>query len=308
MDGGGLAASRPLLETLPEASHSTSLGSPTNGRVEGAVPLPGSGPGFRFNDRRDADARFATAEVVRAIVRAAAVVERELPGSELVVNDLGLPKGGRIAHHGSHRAGRDADILFYLLGADGRPTPSVGAPLDPQGEGFDYKDLSDPADDVSVRFDAPRTFRFVRALLEDPEATVQRIFVVEHLRDKLLAEAARVNAPADVVQRLSEVTCQPGYAHDDHLHVRWYCSTEDLAHGCEDLPPTYAWRLKQLSQVGLRPVMAKRVRSADPAPVVTEAEAKRRVERAAPHPSVLAFLKRRESWQRQPHPGRPYCK
>lgn len=272
------------------------------------MALPHVGPGFRYNDRRSQNARFGTAEVIRAIVRAAAAVERDLPGSELVVNDIGLEHGGAIAHHGSHRAGRDADLLFFLLGADQKPIASVGAPLDPEGNGHDYKELSIADDDVPVHFDAPRTWRLVRALLEDPEAEVQRIFVVEHLRTRLLREAERSPAPAEVVARFADVSCQPGYPHDDHLHVRWFCSVEDLQHGCEDAVPLYPWRAQTLRDAGVVPVLAKRARSRDPAPLTTLEDAERAVKRQRPHPDVLSFLERRKSWERQPHPGRPYCR
>jgi penicillin-insensitive murein endopeptidase len=291
-----------------DGSASTSIGSPSNGRVTGAVALPKQGVGFRHNDRRDENARFATVEVIRAIARAARVVHEQLPGSELVVNDVGLAQGGRIAHHGSHRSGRDADILFYMLGDDGAPTPAVGAALDPDGIGFDYKDLARPDDDVRVHFDAPRTWRFVEALLGDPEAEVQRIFVVEHLRTKLLNAAKEQKAPADVVARFADVTCQPSYPHDDHLHVRWYCTPEDLGQGCEDLPPIYPWHEEALRALGLTPVLARQVRSVDPAPIVTNEQAAKAIKRQRPHPSVLAFMKRRKAWEKQPHPGRPYCR
>jgi penicillin-insensitive murein DD-endopeptidase len=297
-----------LLATLPSASSSTSIGSPTNGRLEGSVPLPLLGPGFRYNDRRSRDARYGTVETVRAIVRAASVVRDELPGSELLVNDIGLVEGGRISHHGSHRAGRDADILFFLLGDDGKPTESVGAPIDPEGIGFDYKDLSLPEDDLRVHFDAARTWRFVQALLAGQESPVQRIFVVEHLRARLLAEAERSGAPAALIARFADVTCQPSYPHDDHLHVRWYCSVEDLRAGCEDLPPLYPWHAEELAALGQKPVMTTKTRSEEPAPVVTQADAARAVAKASPHADVVAFLKRRKAWEKQPHPGRPYCK
>jgi len=305
------AAPAPLLDplaSLPPASHSTSIGSPTNGRLEGGVALPQQGPGFVYNERRSQDARFGTVETIRAIARAAAAVERALPGSQLVVNDIGLERGGRIPHHGSHRAGRDADILFFLLDDAGQPMRSVGAPLDLEGVGYDFKELSRGDDDVRVHFDAPRTWRFVQALLEDDESVVQRIFVVEHLRAVLLAEAARAKAPLHIVERFADVSCQPGYPHDDHLHVRWFCSVEDLAQGCEDLPPLYTWRDAALRAAGVAPVLAKRTRSEDPAPVVTQAEADRAVARQKPHPDVLAFLARRRAWEKQPHPGRPYCR
>jgi penicillin-insensitive murein DD-endopeptidase len=297
-----------LLASLPPASQSTSIGSPTNGRLEGGVPLPLAGPGFRHNDRRSREARYGTVELVRAIIRAAAVVERELPGGELSVNDLGLPRGGPISHHGSHRAGRDADVLFYLLDDAGRPRASIGAPIEPSGKGFDYGDLTRPDDDTRVHFDAPRTWRFVRALLEDEQSEVQRIFVVEHVRALLLAEADRSHAPQAIVARFADVSCQPGYPHDDHLHVRWFCSFEDLAAGCEDAAPIYPWREAQLRAAGSAPKLARRTRAAEPPDVVTNAEAEREVLRQQPHADVLAFLQRRKTWEKQPHPGRPYCR
>jgi penicillin-insensitive murein endopeptidase len=244
---------------------------------------------------------------VGAIERAATEVHTRFPGSELVVNDLSLAEGGRIAHHGSHRAGRDADILFFLRGDDGAPTASVGAPIDPQGIGFDFKELSDAADDVRVHFDAERTWRFVAALLEDPEARVQRVFVVEHLRSALLAAAQRAGAKPETVAQFEDVTCQPSYPHDDHLHVRWFCSFEDLASGCQDLPPLYPWREAELKDAGLSPVLATRTRSADPAPITTNEHAAREVKRQRPDKAVLAFLAQRKAWEKQPHPGRPFC-
>jgi len=297
-----------LLASLPPASSSTSLGSPTNGRLEGGVPLPLVGPGFRYNDRRSREARYGTVEVVRAIARAASSVLREHPDSELVVNDVGLAGGGRISHHGSHRAGRDADILFYLRDDAGQPMPPVGAPLDPDGIGFDYKDLSVADDDVRVHFDAERTWRLVEALLSDDESPVQRIFVVEHLRAKLLAEAERSHTSSAVLARFADVTCQPAYPHDDHLHVRWFCSAEDVRAGCEDAIPVYPWRIAQLAAEGVAPVIAKKARSEDPAPVVTQEAAAKAVHKAGPNAAVLAFLKRRKAWEKQPHPGRPYCR
>lgn len=297
-----------VLASLPSPSHSTSTGSPSNGALRGGVALPLLSPGLRYNDRRSQDARFGTTEIVAAIVRAAARVAQDFSDSELVVNDIGLEAGGAIAHHGSHRAGRDADILFYLLGDDGKPTPSVGAPLGPDGIGFDYKDLSLPEDDVRVHFDAARTWRFIAALIEDESARVQRIFVVEHLRDMLLQEASRVAANPVTLARFADMTCQPSYPHDDHLHVRWYCSDEDVGLGCEDLPPVYPWRAEELAARGLTPVLAKAGKAKDPAPVVTQKAAEQAVKRQKPHPSVLAFLAQRKAWEKQPHPGRPYCR
>lgn len=308
---------RPRDEALPsldeilrmDGSTSRSVRGPNDGALEGGVPLPLRGPGFRFNPRRDPRARYGTIEVVRQLVAAAAVVHQELPGGQLTINDLSLPQGGPIPHHGSHQSGRDADVLFYLIGPNGEPHPSVGAPLDPQGRGTDYGDLADPNDDVPLRIDLPRTWRFLQALIEgsgDDEAPLQRVFVAEHLRTLLVDYAQASGAPAATRARFAMITCQPSYPHDDHLHLRWFCSPDDLAAGCEDTPPHYPWRRRALEALGLE-LRRHRPRPDRPrAPITTSAQA--RAAAGPMHPEVRRFLRRRRAWMDPPHPGRPFCR
>ncbi|MEM9071688.1 MAG: penicillin-insensitive murein endopeptidase [Myxococcota bacterium] len=290
-------------------SRSRSVRGPNDGSVEGAIPIPHEGPGFRFNARRSNDARYGTVETIQQLIRAARVVHEALPGGELTINDIGLVEGGPIPHHGSHRAGRDADVLFYLLNEDGEPHPSVGAPLDPEGLGTDYRDLRDPDDDVPLRIDLPRTWRLVEALIEEEDdggAPLQRIFVVEHLRTLLLDYAREAERPASAIERFAMLTCQPSYPHDDHFHFRWFCSPDDLSTGCEDSRPHYPWRQDALARQGLSLRLHRPRRDRPTAPITTEAQA--RAAAGPMHPSVRRFLRVRRRWTRKPHPGRPFCR
>lgn len=306
-----VSASARALEvmTLP-GSYSTSIGGPSNGQMRGAVAIPDEGHGFFHNPVRPYEARFGSVELVQMIVRAAASVVDALPGSMLVVNDLGLEHGGPIAHHGSHQAGRDADILFYSLDAKGVPLPSVGVPIDPKGEGVDFKDLADPSDDQPVALDVPRTWRFAAALLEVAGDQLQRIFIVEHVRSMLLAEAARVHANPLLVKRFEDVTCQPEYPHDDHMHVRLYCTPEDMADGCRDSLPTYPFRAAALTALGLSPLLASAKRTQQETKThdalkTTNEQALKQA--GAMHADVVKFLDRRKAWLKRPSPGRRYC-
>jgi penicillin-insensitive murein endopeptidase len=285
---------------------STSIGGPMDGRIEGGVALPFEGRGFVARVRPNPEGRYGTVEVVHALVLAAAEVDEAMPGGTARVNDLSLPAGGPIPRHGSHRAGRDVDVLFYLLDADGRPRPSVGAFLDPRGRGVDFQDLADPSDDELLLLDAPRTWRFLQAILEGPyRDDLQRVFVVEHVRALLLAEAERSAAPRAARDRFAQISCQPGYPHDDHLHLRFHCSLEDLEGGCEDAPPVYPWRRAQLRAAGRRPAIHRprpdRLRS----PTVSDAEA--RAAAGELDAEVERWLAMREAWRRRPHPGREFC-
>ncbi len=285
---------------------STSLRNPTDGSLRGGVPLPLTAPGLRFNPNRDPAARFGTVELVRGLVKAAERVDRELGGLPLTVNDLSLERGGPIPHHRSHQSGRDVDVLFYQTREDGSPIESVGAFFDPSGAGVDFKDLADPSDDVALRLDVPRTWLFLEALVEDPDARIQRILIAEHLRTLLLTHAREKGAAAATLQRFEAMTCQPSYPHDDHLHLRFFCAPDDILEGCRDSPPSYPWRKEELRRFRMRALPLAPKRASATAKIVTHEEA--RASAGPMHADVERWLERRKQWLDKPHPGRPYCR
>jgi len=303
-----------------DPSATTSVGAANDGQLQNGVALPDSGPGFIHNPRRPDLARYGTVEMVQALIRAAAVVATDLPGSILVINDLGYAQGGPIVQHGSHQAGRDVDVLFYALDQKRNPMPAVGVPLEPNGRGWDFKDLSDPSDDVRVVIDLARTWKFLQTLLDVDGDHVQRIFIAEHIRSLLLQQAIKARAPRRIVQRFEEVTCQPAAPHDDHMHIRFFCSPDDVAAGCYDTYPMYPWRNQWLRRNGTRPAMVgawpeyqqrmkQRRASADERTTSNDEEhAQNQTAGAGWHTRVRQFLERRKAWEDEPHPGRTYCR
>ncbi len=297
-------------EARPEAIDwskldSASIRNPNDGSLRGGVPLPLQAPGLRFNPQRDPSARYGTVEVVRALVEAAARVDRELGGLPVTINDLSLASGGPIPHHRSHQSGRDVDVLFYQLGPDGNPIESVGAFFDPSGAGVDFKDLADPADDIALTIDIPRTWLFLQALIEGGHAELQNVYVAEHLRTLLLRHARSESAAGATITRFEAITCQPRYPHDDHFHFRFFCTPDDIEEGCRDSVPVYPWQHELLEAAGTapRPLAPKRQKAE--AKIVTHEEARRA---AGPMDAeVERWLDMRQQWIEKPHPGRPYC-
>jgi penicillin-insensitive murein DD-endopeptidase len=292
------------LMRLP-SSASRSVGGPLDGRLEASVPFPERGPGFERPARRRPEARFGTVEMVRGLVRAAIKVHERLPGGTLVVHDLSLESGGPIARHDSHRAGRDVDVLYFLLDEAGAPTRSVGAILGPDGRGVDFRDLADPSDDVHVQLDVARTWAFLEALALDDEAGLQRVFIAEHLRTLLLRHAERSGGDPHAIARLGDMTCQPSTPHDDHLHLRFFCSPDDLRAGCEDAGPIYPWRRAALKQQGLKPTLNRPRPDRPRSKTVSPAEA--RAAAGPLHADVVAWLEKRNAWIKPPRTGRRFC-
>jgi penicillin-insensitive murein DD-endopeptidase len=292
------------LMSLP-SSASRSIGGPLDGALEASVPFPSRGPGFERPPRRP-EARFGTVEMVRGLVRAAGKVHEALPGGTLVVHDLSLESGGPIHRHDSHRAGRDVDVLYYLLDERDRPMRSVGAILDPDGRGVDFRDLADPSDDVHVKLDVARTWAFLEQLALDTEAGLQRVFLAEHLRTLLFRHAERAGGDAKAIARLGDMTCQPNTPHDDHLHLRFFCSPNDLRAGCEDAAPLYPWRRAELKEHGLVPKMNRPRANRPRSKTVSASEA--RAAAGPLHPDVVAWLEKRNAWIKPPKTGRKFCR
>jgi penicillin-insensitive murein endopeptidase len=253
---------------------SVSIGTPNDGKLWAGAQLPKKGRGFYANPARpNATATWGTDEMISALIKAGADLDERAPGATMYINDIGFFEGGRISHHHSHQAGRDADILFFMLDDQDEVAPPVCIPFD--GEGKAIWNNGTPAkvdDDQGRRFDTHRNWHVVRSLLENQEAHVQRIYISDPLRELMLGYAREQDEPAWVIERADEVMCQPSSPHDDHFHVRLFCTAEDYGRGCRDTWPIYPWRRTQLAVKGLfepklnRPRRRRRRASKEPHP------------------------------------------
>lgn len=233
----GLAASGCVGVPSPLApSLGGSVGLPHHGTLTGGASLPDRGPGFeRF--RKDG-ARWGNPRLVAAIEHAARTVQERRAGTPpLVVGDLSDRWGGQIPRHRSHRTGRDVDLLFYALSADGRPQKAAGFVrygADGLGKGEGATRWQ--------RFDVVRQWELVKALLEAPQANVQWIFCARWLEALIVEWALAKGEDPELVWHAEVVLKQPGDSapHDDHFHVRVACTPEEAVAGCEG-GPRWSW-------------------------------------------------------------------
>lgn len=234
---GALTLVAALWMALSDASpaRARSLGRVEAGRLEAAKALPLRGDHHYVLPRRHRSRglRFATAPLVDLLLEGALAVARRFPGSRLGVGNLSRKRGGRIRYSKSHQSGRDADIAFYMTDRRGRPVaPKDLLRFDRHGRGRG-----------GYRFDLARNWALVEALLTSARAQVQWLLISDPLRARLLDYARTTGASPELIKRAADALHQPRWAlpHDDHLHVRIYCSKEDLASGCKDTGPRWSW-------------------------------------------------------------------
>jgi len=243
--GGGCAAA------FGQDGSSVSLGTHADGALRSPVALPLDGDGYTVPGRwRPRNSNYGTEELVGALVRAARAVDRQVPGGLAAIGDLSRRAGGASVEHKSHQSGRDVDVFYYAVDDRGRPVVPGEAMLRFNGDGRAVRwspprGLAAPSRAVpAYRFDERRNWAFVRALITDPGAEVQWIFVQHQLAALLLHEAASSGEDPTVLARAALILREPtdSEPHDDHMHVRLYCDAQDRAFGCVDKGPTRWWK------------------------------------------------------------------
>ncbi|MCP4606906.1 MAG: hypothetical protein GY847_41420 [Proteobacteria bacterium] len=210
------------------------MGTTSDGLLAQGSSMPIRSEHFRFY--RSADRRYGVPSLTGMIERAAARVALEHAGSVLLVGDISANRGGFIGGHRSHRSGRDVDFAYYITDLRGRPVD--GAPLirfDRFGVGM--------RNGRPFCFDSGRNWLLVEALLTDPEAQVQWIFISNGLKALLIEWAMKNNRDVNLIQRAVRVLHQPGDAlpHDDHFHIRIYCPSDSTNRYCVDKGPIWPW-------------------------------------------------------------------
>lgn len=208
-----------------------SIGTPINGRLRCAARLPDEDHRLRqLQAFRGRGTAFATGELIALLGHAAAEVAGRYPGSRLLLGNLSLRRGGFIPFSRSHQSGRDADIVFFAR-HKGRPVE----PLWMNSFGHNLRARLRP----HLTFDVARNWALVRALLTHPTVQVQWIIVAPHLERVLLDHAQSLGEPQWLLGRAESVLHQPPglRQHDNHFHLRIYCSLQDRLSGCQDLPP-----------------------------------------------------------------------
>jgi penicillin-insensitive murein endopeptidase len=221
--------------------------------------MPLRGKGWKIPARwKNRKFHYGTDELIEAVKHAAQRVRAADRRATLGVADFSRITGGSSIWHSSHHSGRDVDLIFYHVDAKGRPMKPPedgmikfggdGKPFLGPEDGESYPD----ADWADRRFDTRRNWELVEALLTDPSVRVQWVFVSEPLKARMLSWAKNKKRPRWVIEYARVVMREPSGSapHDDHFHVRVYCTRSDRFHGCEDRGPVWQHEKKTFKYHG----------------------------------------------------------
>jgi penicillin-insensitive murein DD-endopeptidase len=219
-------------ETTPPGA-SLSVGLPHRGEIVGAASVCAwDGTVFHtYSCRRGIS--WGTQELVDLLVRVGRRFREQEPGYQMIVGNLSRRRGGEIRYSVSHQSGRDVDLGLILQAKGRQHLPLPLARIKPDGTG---------AEDGQVfRFDDARNWALVKELLAEP--AVQWIFVADWLKQRMLDHARDRGEPLELLMRAEFVLHQPSSSspHDDHYHVRVYCSEPSLLAGCRQGAPFWGW-------------------------------------------------------------------
>lgn len=215
---------------------SMSLGTTASGSLarEAALPPEGEHHGV-IPSCRERKTNFGTEELIELLMDAGRFVGEASPGSRLMVCNMAQQGGGDIKWSHSHNSGRDADLAFYARrGGDSVDAPGL------QRFGGDLKEVGGKG---GYTFDVARNWLLVKGILTHPRVQAQWLFISNPLKDALLRHAEAQGEPAELIERAKAVLWQPtdSSPHNDHLHLRVYCSREDVLEGCVNTGPVWAW-------------------------------------------------------------------
>jgi penicillin-insensitive murein DD-endopeptidase len=229
--GAALDDAHPARVPAVRSSPSVSSGLPWDGRLEGAVRLRRNAilrPIARYSRSRNF---YGTSELVGMLERTAQTIAARWPGSRMAIGELSAASGGKVDGHHSHRSGRDADVAFFMRDGRGR------ASLFWRFVSFDAQGIAQGTK-RTLFFDDMRNWAMVAAMLRDPQARVQYVFVSGALRTRLLMEGRRQAASDEFLRTAAAVLVEP--KHDNHFHVRIYCARDDRPE-CQDSEPYWPW-------------------------------------------------------------------
>lgn len=223
---------RQIVDPARYVPGTVSWGTTSDGGLAGGARLPWESEAhFVLPEHRDRDTHYGTEELVQVVLDAARAYQAAYPGERIGVGNMSHAHGGDIRWSRSHNSGRDVDLAFPFVDEDGEPVAVTTL--------IHVNRYGRARDGSGWTMDFERAWRMVEGLLTSDDGHVQWIFVYAPLKFRILEAGEELGADPEVLEMARSVLHQPGDSapHNDHFHVRLFCSRDDVLEGCRDVGP-----------------------------------------------------------------------
>ena len=212
---------------LSAAAESTCFGTVANGRLEGGVALPSSGPNFSaYSAMGESLGRTYVHSKVRDVVATAYTeLATTAPGKVFVLGESGWSGGGRIRPHRTHQNGLSVDFMVPVVDKAGKSIPLPTGPLNKFGYDIEF-DRNAKFDGLTIDFGAIAEHLYQLHLAARARGIALGLVIFdEPYLPKLFATA---RGPY-LKQNLKFMHGKPWVRHDEHYHVDFAVSCKPFA-------------------------------------------------------------------------------
>lgn len=220
--------------TQEEANMSFSVGDTRDGYLIHGQLLPTPSLSIRqLPVQYERGIAYATTEFIKLMTDTAAAMQKKYPGTIMYMGNMSAMEGGDIPYSVSHNAGRDGDIAFYYKDENGKFAH-------PDNLYKINRRLQAQTKDGLLTFDLEKNTTLIETLITHPKIDVQFIFLAKYIRSAIYKELVQRGASEDLLLRFEKIVIIQA-AHNDHFHVRTYCSNTDICAGCIDKSYIHDW-------------------------------------------------------------------
>lgn len=208
------------------SEESICFGTTANGRLEGGVQLPGSGPNFvSYGKIPELMGRtFVHSRVRDVIVDAYRMLEAEQPGKVFKYAESGARSGGRFEPHKTHRNGLSVDFMVPVVDAAGNSVHLPTHALNRYGYDIEFDSRGRYAD---YRIDYEALGAHIVALHK--AARKHGVGIWRVIFDPMLQPHLYKTGYGEYIRRSIEIPAKRSWVrHDDHIHVDFIVECKPL--------------------------------------------------------------------------------
>ena len=214
---------------------SRSVGNTSHGYIINAKPLPQPSTNYKIlQTQYQRSLVYGTDEMILLLTDTARAMKRKYKNSVLLIGNIAQNGGGDIPYSVSHNSGRDADIGYYYTTKDNPELP-------PDNLIKFGRNLKSRNYERELVFDVEKNTELLKLLISHPKVKVQFLFMANHLKKAVIRHLETNNESPELIEKFSLMISQPRAPHDDHLHIRIYCSDDDICASCIDRSVILPW-------------------------------------------------------------------